>query len=130
MNSNMYNYSGLKSIILSFVVLVGGIGCTHSNEPKTTSLTPSYSTLNAVDLYTGKGKAGEVLIPSVSRTIKPEEREKMLRNIMKSEGWVIISGYSTQAAFNEKSCAPYATRSKGFKEGYLGKVDENGVFSE
>ena len=49
---------------------------------------------------------------------------------MKSEGWVIISAYSTKDAYKEKSCATYSERTKAFKEGYLGKVDENGIFSE
>jgi hypothetical protein len=49
---------------------------------------------------------------------------------MKSEGWVIISAFSTNEAYKEKSCATYSKRTKAFKEGYLGKVDENGIFSE
>jgi hypothetical protein len=49
---------------------------------------------------------------------------------MKSEGWVIISAYSTNQAYKEKSCATYSERTKAFKEGYLGKIDEFGKFSE
>jgi hypothetical protein len=49
---------------------------------------------------------------------------------MKSNGWVIISAYSTKEAYNEKSCAIYSERTKAFKEGFIGKVDENGTFSE
>jgi hypothetical protein len=109
---------------------LGSIGCNTKKENKAETELPPYTTLFAVDVYTGKGKSGEVLIPSVSRELKSNDREIILRGIMKSEGWLIISAYSTKEAFYEKSCAPYSARSLAFKEGYLGKVDENGTFSE
>lgn len=118
----------MKKIIFVIVILLGGIGCNTNKENKIEA--PPYTTLLSVDLYTGKGKCGEILIPSVSRDLKSSDREKILRDIMKSEGWVIISAYSTNEAYKEKSCATYSERTKAFKEGYLGKVDENGLFSE
>ena len=120
----------MKKIILASLILLGGTGCNTNKENKVELASPTYTTLLSVDLYTGKGKCGEVLIPSVSRELKNTDREKILRGIMKSEGWLIISAYSTKEAYKEKSCAEYSMRSKAFKEGYLGKVDENGIFSE
>ena len=120
----------MKKIIFSIIILLGSIGCNTNKKNKVEVVSPSYTTLLSVDLYTGKGKCGEVLIPSVSRELKSNDREKILRGIMKSEGWLIISAYSTKEAYKEKSCAVYSMRSKAFKEGYLGKVDENGTFSE
>ncbi len=120
----------MKKIILASLILLGGTGCNTNKENKVELASPKYTTLLSVDLYTGKGKCGEVLIPSVSRELKNTDREKILRGIMKSEGWLIISAYSTKEAYKEKSCAEYSMRSKAFKEGYLGKVDENGIFSE
>lgn len=120
----------MKKIIFAIAILLGSIGCKTNKENKAAAESPQYTTLFAVDVYTGKGKSGEVLIPSVSRELKSNDREKILRGIMKSEGWLIISAYSTKEAFNEKSCAPYSERSSAFKEGFIGKVDENGMFSE
>jgi hypothetical protein len=120
----------MKKIIFAIAILLGSIGCNTNKENKIAATSPSYTTLLSVDLYTGKGKCGEVLIPSVSRDLKSSDREKILRDIMKSEGWVIISAFSTNEAYKEKSCATYSERTKAFKEGYLGKVDENGIFSE
>ena len=120
----------MKKILFAILILLGSIGCNTNIEKNIEAASPSYTTLLSVDLYTGKGKCGEVLIPSVSRDLKSSDREKILRDIMKSEGWVIISAYSTNEAYKEKSCATYSERTKAFKEGYLGKVDENGIFSE
>lgn len=120
----------MKKIIFGIAMLCCSIGCKTKNENKVEVLSPQYTTLNSVDLYTGKGKAGEILIPSFSRELKSSNREKVLRDIMKSEGWVIISAYSTKDAYKEKSCASFTNRSKAFKEGFLGKVDENSNFYE
>jgi hypothetical protein len=120
----------MKTIILAVVFLLVCIGCKSKKEIKPEELSPVYTILNSVDLYTGKGKCGEVLIPSVSRGQKSTYREKIVRDIMKSNGWIIISAYSTKEAYNEKSCAIYSERTKAFKEGFIGKVDENGTFSE
>jgi hypothetical protein len=122
----------MKTIFFFIAILLGSIGCKkkEENRAEVLSIQNTYTTLNSVDLYTGKGKAGEVLMPSVSRELKSSDREKILRGIMKSEGWVIISAYSTKEAYKEKSCATYSNRSKAFKEGFLGKVDKNGKFYE
>lgn len=120
----------MQKIIFAIAILLVIIGCKTKKDNKADLVSPQYTTLFSVDLYTGKGKSGEVLIPSVSRKLKNNEREKILRDIMKSEGWVIISAYSTQEAYKEKNCATYSKRSKAFKEGFLGKVDENGKFYE
>jgi hypothetical protein len=114
----------MKQIILSLTILISILACNSNGG------LPEYSTISAVKVYTGKGIAGEVLIPSVSRGLKSSEREKTLREIMKAKGWYIISAYTTVGAFKEKSCMPYEKRPKAFKEGYIGKVDEFGVFSE
>ena len=118
----------MVKIIFAIVILFSGFGCDTKKDNKVE--TPPYTILLSVDLYTGKGKCGEILIPSFSRDLKRSDREKVLRDIMKSEGWVIISAYSTNEAYKEKSCATFSARTKAFKEGYLGKVDENGTFSE
>lgn len=118
----------MKVIFIAIAIILGSIGCKTKKETKVEAESHQYTTLLSVDLYTGKGKCGEVLMPSVSRELKSYDREKMLRDIMKSEGWIIISAYSTKEAYEEKSCAPYAERSIAFKEGFLGKVDEEGNF--
>ena len=89
---------------------------------------PKYSTLSAVRLYTGHGKYGDVLIPSITREVKAQERETLLRKIMKTEGWVIISAFSTKDAFNQRTCDSLPDRAPAFKTGYIGKIDEDGKF--
>lgn len=109
---------------LLFVLFLGCLAC-NSNE----SL-PEYSTISAVKVYTGEGIAASVLIPSVSRELKSDQREKTLREIMKAKGWHIISAYSSIDAYKESSCEPYEKRTKAYKEGFIGKVDEFGKFNE
>lgn len=89
---------------------------------------PKYSTLSAVRLYTGHGKCGDVLIPSITREVKAADRETLLRKIMKTEGWVIISAFSTKDAFNQRTCDSFPDRAPAFKAGYIGKIDEDGKF--
>ena len=89
---------------------------------------PKYSTLSAVRLYTGHGKCGDVLIPSITREVKAADRETLLRKIMKTEGWVIISAFSTKEAFNQRTCDSFPDRAPAFKAGYIGKIDEDGKF--
>ena len=120
----------MTKTVFALLVLLGSLGCEPRKDASAGSALPQYSTIPSVDVYTGKGKAGDVLIPSLSRSLKSSDREKTLRSIMKAEGWIIISAFSTKDAYQERNCAPYEERYKAFKEGYLGKVDENGVFSE
>ncbi len=114
----------MKHIIFAIAILVSILSCNSKGGQ------PAYSILSAVKVYTGKGIAGEVLIPSLSRSLQKEEREQVLREIMKAKGWHIISAYTSVDAYKEKNCAPYEKRSKAYKEGYIGKVDELGQFSE
>lgn len=120
----------MRKVIFAIAILLGSMGCNTKEERKVELLSPPYTILSSVDVYTGKGISGEVLIPSVSRGLTSTERERILRAIKKSKGWLIISAYSTKEAFKEKSCAPYSERSKAFQDGFLGKVDENGNFYE
>ena len=89
----------MKKLILALTILLFQIACHTKTD------VPHYTVINAVDLYTGKGKCGEILIPSISRETKPNERDRILRDILKKEGWVIISAYASMEAYNEKSCA-------------------------
>jgi hypothetical protein len=88
---------------------------------------PKYSNLSVVRLYTGHGKCGDVLIPSITREVT-QDRETLLRNIMKKEGWVIISAFSTKEAFDQRTCDSFPDRAPAFKTGYIGKIDEDGKF--
>jgi hypothetical protein len=89
---------------------------------------PKYSNLCVVQLYTGHGKCGDVLIPSITRVVTAQDRETLLRNIMKKEGWVIISAFSTKEAFDQRTCDSFPDRAPAFKTGYIGKIDEDGKF--
>ena len=118
----------MKKILFAFTILLCCTGCETRKGSEAGSGLPQYTTLSSVDLYTGKGRSGDVLIPSVSRGSKKSDREKTLRGIMRSQGWVIISAFSTTDAYKQRSCAAYPDRPKAYKEGFIGKVDENGNF--
>ncbi len=120
----------MNNILFSLLIFVCCLGCNSKNGSNNEAAIPEYTVLSSVDLYTGKGKCGEILMPSVSRGVSKSDREKILKAIMKEKGWVIISAYVNKNAYSEKSCAPYSKRSKSFKEGYLGKINGDGEFSD
>ena len=118
----------IRTVIICIAALFTGCNQIDSAQSKPADLLPKYSTLSAVRLYTGHGKCGDVLIPSVSRQVGRTEREKLLRCIMKSEGWVIISAFSSKEAFDQRTCDSFPDRAPAFKTGYIGKIDEDGKF--
>lgn len=120
----------MKIILYKLIVLVAAAGCNTETANNSETELPKYSMLSNVRLWTGKGKCGDVLIPSVSRQQDSKKREQLLRSIMKKEGWVIISAFSTKEAFKERSCDSFPDRAPAFKAGYLGKIDLNGQFYE
>ncbi len=120
----------MKKLLFTLVILIAALGCNTKTTSQSESQLPKYTTLSNVRLYTGHGKCGDVLIPSVSRQQDSKERAQLLRDIMKKEGWVIISAFSTKEAFKERSCGSFPDRAPAFKAGYLGKIDLNGQFYE
>ncbi len=118
----------MKNIYIFTAILFISIGCGSKNSNTTKATLPKYQIVLATDIYTGKGKAGEIIIPTISRDLKASEREKILRDILHSEGWLTVSAFSTKEAHKEKSCAEFNKRSTAFKLGYIGKIDENGQF--
>lgn len=120
----------MKKILFTFIILWFCAGCETKKNAKNVTKMPQYQTLLSTEVYTGRGKVGEVLIPSLSRQLSAVEREKTLRNIMKSERWTMVSAYATKEAYNRKSCAPYSQRQKAYKEGFIGGINELGKFYE
>jgi hypothetical protein len=118
----------IRTAIVCMAALFTGCNQIDSTQSKPADSLPKYSTLSAVRLYTGHGKCGDVLISSVSRQVGRTEREKLLRRIMKTEGWVIISAFSSKEAFDQRTCDSFPARSPAFKAGYIGKIDEDGKF--
>lgn len=123
-------FPSMKKILFPFIILCFCTGCETKSISKNEIELPQYQTLLSTEVYTGKGKVGEVLIPSLSRQLSAVEREKTLRNIMKSERWTMVSAYATKEAYNQKSCAPYSQRQKAYKEGFIGGINEFGKFYE
>jgi hypothetical protein len=123
----------MKKFLLAFTILLLNIGCgeTKKEETKAEVVLPHYTTLFSVDLISGKGKFGEVLIPSLSKEVKSSEREKNFRGIMDSEGWVSISAYSTEEAYKANSSESFSkAHPNALKNGFLGGIDENGKYYE
>lgn len=120
----------MKNLIFAYIIIFTYTGCETKNNAKNETKMPQYQTLLSTEVYTGKGKVGEILIPSLSRQLSAVEREKTLRNIMKSERWTMVSAYATKEAYNRKSCAPYSQRQKAYKEGFIGGINELGKFYE
>jgi hypothetical protein len=126
----IHKEKSMKKLLFTLVILIAALGCNTNTTSQSESPLPKYTTLSNVRLYTGHGKCGDVLIPSVSRQQDSKERAELLRDIMKKEGWVIISAFSTKEAFKERSCDSFPDRAPAFKAGYLGKIDLNGQFYE
>lgn len=92
---------------------------------------PVYKVLFQVELASGVGKFGEVLISSYSKEISREERERTLRKIMEKEGFVSAALYSTEAAYKANSSESFSKANPdALKDGYLGQITEEGVFVE
>jgi hypothetical protein len=50
---------------------------------------------------------------------------------MKSEGWVSVSAYSTEAAYKANSSESYSRQHpNALKDGFIGGIDENGKYYE
>jgi intein/homing endonuclease len=123
----------MKKILFAITILLLNIGCgeTKKEETKAEVVLPQYTTLFSVDLISGKGKFGEVLIPKFSKEVKSSEREKAFRGIMDVEGWVSISVYSTEDAYKANSSESFSKEHpNALKDGFLGGIDENGKYYE
>jgi hypothetical protein len=124
----------MKRILFALAITLLSISCDtnkENTENKVDVLLPQYTTLFSVDLMSGKGKFGEVLIPSLSKEVKSSEREKTFRGIMDSEGWVSISAYSTEEAYKANSSESFSKAHPNvLKDGFLGGIDENGKYYE
>lgn len=122
----------MKNILCAITILMLSIGCeTQKEETKAELVLPKYTTLFSVDLFSGKGKFGEVLIPSLNKKIKSGEREEAFRGIMAAEGWVSISAYSTEDAYKANSSESFSKEHpNALKDGFLGGIDENGKYYE
>jgi hypothetical protein len=124
----------MKRILFALAIALLSISCETKNgntENKVEVVLPTYTTLFSVDVISGKGKFGEVLIPTLSKEVKSIEREKTLRGIMDSEGWVSISAYSTEDAYKANSSESFSKQHpNALKDGFLGGIDENGKYYE
>ena len=122
----------MKKILFAFAILLLSFGCeTKKEETKSELVLPKYTTLFSVDLFSGKGKFGEVLIPSLNKKINSREREETFRGIMEAEGWVSISAYSTEDAYKANSSESFSKEHpNALKDGFLGGIDENGKYYE
>lgn len=123
----------MKRILFAFTILLLNMGCNETKKEETRAevLLPNYTTLFSVDLMSGKGKFGEVLIPAFSKEVKSSEREKTFRGIMDVEGWVSISAYSTEEAYKSNSSESFSKQHpNALKDGFLGGIDENGKYYE
>ena len=105
-------------------------GCGPENRNSVNNVLPSYTMLNYIEMYGGKGKAGYVLIPSASRKMNAKERETLLREILKKEGWVYVAAFNSKLAYQERNCDPYEKRKPAYKVGFIGVVNQFGQFSD
>jgi hypothetical protein len=79
----IHKEKSMKKLLFTLVILIAALGCNTKTTSQSESQLPKYTTLSNVRLYTGHGKCGDVLIPSVSRQQDSKEREQLLRDIMK-----------------------------------------------
>jgi len=92
---------------------------------------PEYKILFQVDLMSGAGKFGEILISSYSKETPKEERESTLRKIIKKEGFISAILYSTEEAYKANSSELFSkAHPNALKKGYLGQINKKGIFVE
>jgi hypothetical protein len=102
-----------------------------STETSIDKKIPEYKVLFQVDLMSGAGKFGEILISSYSKDTPKEERESTLRKIIKKEGFVSAMLYSTEEAYKANSSESFSkAHPDALKKGYLGQITEKGIFVE
>ncbi len=113
------------TILVSFMIVL--FACGSENDKKI----PEYKVLFQVDLMSGAGKFGEILISSYSKDTPKEERESTLRKIIKKEGFVSAMLYSTEEAYKANSSESFSkAHPDALKKGYLGQITEKGIFAE
>ena len=113
------------TILTSFMILL--FACSSGTDKKI----PEYKVLFQVDLMSGAGKFGEILISSYSKDTPKEERESTLREIIKKEGFVSAALYSTEEAYKANSSESFSkAHPDALKNGYLGQISEKGLFTE
>lgn len=125
----------MKKNLIALTVIFLSFGCNSNKETYIKSYEklelPQYSTLFSVDLFSVKGKFGEVLIPTLSKDVQSGEREKIFRGIMKSEGWVSISAFSSEEAYKANSSESFSKQHpNALKDGFLGGINEKGKYYE
>lgn len=92
---------------------------------------PEYKVLFRVELASGAGTFGEILLTSYSKETPKEERESTLRSIMKTEGFVSCVLYSTEEAYKANSSESFSkAHPHAIENGYLGQITEEGLFVE
>lgn len=92
---------------------------------------PEYIILFQVELMSGSGKFGEILISSYSKETPKELRESTLRKILLKEGFSSAMLYSTEEAYKANSSESFSkTHPDAMKKGYLGQINEKGIFVE
>ena len=92
---------------------------------------PQYKILSQVDLFSGEGKFGEILVLSYSTNTPKEEIESTLRQIMEKKGFASAMIYCTEAAYKANSSESFSkSHPNALENGYLGQVTEKGKFLE
>jgi hypothetical protein len=90
---------------------------------------PNYRILFRVDLISGKGVFGEVLISDYSKKTSKDEIENSLRAIIKKEGFVSAMLYSTEDAYRANMSESFSkAHPEAMEVGYLGQITEKGMF--
>lgn len=89
----------------------------------------SYKILDKTKLISGKGVYADVLLYDVSVKADKGRIESILREIMKNERFISISGYTTKEAFKANWSESYAKKHPNAKaKGLLGFISEEGIF--
>ena len=120
----------MKFFAINLFVFIFLLGCGNNGKNESRTEIPSYSIINSIEMYGGKGKAAYILMPSISREMKVSEREKLLKEIMKTENWVYLAVFNSKLAYQERNCDSYNQRKPAYKAGFIGVVNQFGQFSD
>lgn len=85
---------------------------------------PSYKILLSLNLPNGKGRYGDILIPTLSRKTPVETRESIARKIAKAEHLTSLRLYSTEEAYKANISESYSkAHPNALRQGFMGSLE-------
>ena len=106
---------GLLVWLALIVLFVSACGSSYSG--------PAYTVLDRVELFSGEGTHGDVLVTSISPSTPKSELAAIFKGIAEKENFAEMALYCTQDAYKANYSDSYArSNPNALKNGYLGSI--------